>query len=178
MRDPSSIRLPIALISFLIASELSIPATARAIPADKLSHFAGGVASGAIATVVVDQFAPEYRLVGGVLLGTVPGLIIEIVDSTNDAGFSGTDLLADFIGSATGALILSDCPTRRRSTASTCSIPRFRRAARCCSVTTTRSRSSTEIGSRSSGCGRRSNRSCCATGAAAQRRWTARRSTC
>ena len=55
--------------------------------------------------MLVDQFAPEYRLIGGALLGTVPGLIVEIVDSTGDAGFSGGDLLADFIGSATGALI-------------------------------------------------------------------------
>jgi VanZ family protein len=99
------VRVSVALVSLVLAAVLGAPATARAIPPDKLSHFAGGVASGAIATVVVDQFAPEYRLVGGILLGTVPGLIIEIVDSTNDAGFSGTDLLADFIGSATGALI-------------------------------------------------------------------------
>lgn len=100
----TSIRISIIFASVLVALLLR-PVTARAIPADKLSHFAGGVVSGAAATVVVDQFAPEYRLVGGILLGTVPGLIIEIVDSTNDAGFSGTDLLADFIGSATGALI-------------------------------------------------------------------------
>lgn len=101
---PTSVRVWVILWCVL-AAVLGQPGRAAAIPADKLSHFAGGVASGAIATVVVDQFAPEYRLVGGILLGTIPGLIIEIVDSTNDAGFSGTDLLADFIGSTTGALI-------------------------------------------------------------------------
>lgn len=84
---------------------LGLPDRAGAIPSDKLSHFATGVPAGALATVVVDQFAPEYRLVGGALLGTVPGLIVEIVDSTGSAGFSGGDLLADFIGSATGALL-------------------------------------------------------------------------
>lgn len=89
----------------LTAVLLAADAGAGGIPPDKASHFAGGVASGAIATAVVDQFAPNYRLPGGVLLGTIPGLIIEIVDSTNDAGFSGGDLLADFLGSAVGALI-------------------------------------------------------------------------
>jgi VanZ family protein len=101
---PSSVRLSVVLaIVFLIG--LARPDPAAAIPADKLSHFATGVPAGALATVLVDQFAPEYRLVGGALLGTVPGLIVEIVDSTGDAGFSGGDLLADFIGSATGALL-------------------------------------------------------------------------
>lgn len=105
MRQHSTSVRTWSVLSCVLALVLGHPAGAWAIPADKLSHFAGGVASGAIATAVVDQLAPDYRLVGGIVLGTVPGLIIEIVDSTNDAGFSGTDLLADFIGSATGALI-------------------------------------------------------------------------
>lgn len=101
---PSSFRLS-AIVSFAFLIGLAHPGSSHAIPSDKLSHFATGVPAGALATVLVDQFAPEYRLVGGALLGTVPGLIVEIVDSTGDAGFSGGDLLADFIGSATGALI-------------------------------------------------------------------------
>ncbi len=101
---PSSVR-PSVILAFAFLIGLTRPDFAGAIPADKLSHFATGVPAGALATVLVDQFAPEYRLVGGALLGTVPGLIVEIVDSTGDAGFSGGDLLADFIGSATGALI-------------------------------------------------------------------------
>jgi VanZ family protein len=72
---------------------------------DKLSHFATSFPCGALGTVIVDQFAPDYRLVGGALLGTFPGLVVEIVDSTGTAGFSGGDLLADFVGSALGALI-------------------------------------------------------------------------
>ncbi|MFN8603796.1 MAG: hypothetical protein U0842_25245 [Candidatus Binatia bacterium] len=102
--QPSLVR-PSVVLSFAFLVGLAHPDPARAIPADKLSHFATGVPAGALATVLVDQFAPEYRLIGGALLGTVPGLIVEIVDSTGDAGFSGGDLLADFIGSATGALI-------------------------------------------------------------------------
>ena len=101
---PTSVRRSV-ILAFVFLIGLARPDPARAIPADKLSHFATGVPAGALATVLVDQFAPEYRLVGGMLLGTVPGLIVEIVDSTGDAGFSGGDLLADFIGSATGALI-------------------------------------------------------------------------
>lgn len=108
---PSLVRLSV-FVSFLFVIGLAHPDPARAIPADKLSHFATGVPAGALATVLVDQFAPRYRLVGGALLGTVPGLIVEIVDSTGDAGFSGGDLLADFIGSATGALITDQVALR------------------------------------------------------------------
>lgn len=102
--QPSLVR-PSVVLSIALLIGLAHAGPARAIPSDKLSHFATGVPAGALATVLVDQFAPEYRLIGGALLGTVPGLIVEIVDSTGDAGFSGGDLLADFIGSATGALI-------------------------------------------------------------------------
>lgn len=93
---------------------LLLAGNAEAVPPDKLSHFAFGVPSGAVATAVLDQFveqptgpywAPDLRLVGGALLGTVPGLIVEIVDSTGKAGFSGGDLLADFIGSSVGAIL-------------------------------------------------------------------------
>lgn len=99
-----SVRRSVVVAAFF-AILLGRADAARALPADKLSHFATGIPSGALATVLVDQFAPQYRLVGGALLGTVPGLIVEIVDSTGSAGFSGGDLLADFIGSATGALL-------------------------------------------------------------------------
>lgn len=77
---------------------------AEAIPPDKLTHFAVSFPWGALGTVVADQFVPDYRLVAGTLLGTVPGLCVEIGDSTTKSGFSGGDLLADFIGSALGAL--------------------------------------------------------------------------
>ena len=76
-----------------------------AVAPDKLTHFSFGVASGAGATLVVNQFAPSYRLVGGALLGTAPGLLVEILDSTGSAGFSAGDLLADFVGSTLGAVL-------------------------------------------------------------------------
>jgi hypothetical protein len=107
MRVFSRLALALVLIGMLAAR-------ADAVPADKLSHFAFGVLSGGIATAVVDHFvpppsgpywAPDLRLIGGAMLGTVPGLIVEIGDSTGKAGFSSGDLLADFIGSTVGALI-------------------------------------------------------------------------
>jgi hypothetical protein len=91
----------IAVLGQLLAGK----ACAGGIPPDKLSHFATSVGWGAAATGVTSQIFPEHRLVSGIVLGTIPGLIVEIVDSTGDAGFSGGDLLADLLGSAVGALI-------------------------------------------------------------------------
>jgi len=91
------------------AAACGVAGKARAVDAafapDKLTHFSFGVPSGVGATLVVDQFAPRYRLVGGALLGTAPGLLVEILDSTGHAGFSAGDLLADFTGAALGALL-------------------------------------------------------------------------
>ena len=89
------------LIALIVATTAG---RAEAIPPDKLTHFAVSFPWGALGTVVADQFVPEYRLVAGALLGTVPGLCVEIGDSTTKSGFSGGDLLADFIGSSLGAL--------------------------------------------------------------------------
>jgi VanZ family protein len=92
------------LLSVLIVLSWAQVAAAKIEP-DKLSHFATSVPFGGIATALVDQFAPQHRLLGGMVLGTVPGLVVEIVDSTGSAGFSSTDLLADLVGSAVGALL-------------------------------------------------------------------------
>jgi hypothetical protein len=100
--------LRLALAPFLLMLfpfSLTSIAHAGGIPPDKASHFAGGVVAGGAATAIADLFIPEHRLLVGTLLGTVPGLAIEIADSTNDAGFSVGDLVADFLGSAVGALI-------------------------------------------------------------------------
>ena len=80
-------------------------AVAPAFAPDKLTHFSFGVPCGIGGALVVNYFAPEYRLPGGALLGTAPGLLVEILDSTGSAGFSGGDLLADFVGSTLGALV-------------------------------------------------------------------------
>ncbi len=74
-------------------------------PPDKVAHFSGGVVAGGIATAVANEFVPEHRLITGIILGTIPGLIIEIENSTYSAGFSGGDLLADFLGSVVGSVI-------------------------------------------------------------------------
>jgi VanZ family protein len=71
---------------------------------DKRAHFAGGVIAGGVGAALADRFVPEHRFVVGTLLGTLPGLAVEIGDSTNEAGFSAGDLAADFVGAMVGAL--------------------------------------------------------------------------
>jgi hypothetical protein len=105
-RAPMTLRM--TLVTFLLMVVFfSLPSIAHAggIPPDKASHFAGGVVAGGAGTAIANLFIPEHRLLVGTLLGTIPGLAIEIGDSTNDAGFSIGDLVADFLGSAVGALI-------------------------------------------------------------------------
>lgn len=92
----------------LILSLTLMAATASADDAfapDKRSHFAGGVIAGGIGTALADKFVPEHRFVVGTLLGTLPGLAVEIGDATNEAGFSTGDLAADFLGAMAGALV-------------------------------------------------------------------------
>ena len=96
-----------ASLIVLIAA-LALPRSAEAggpFESDKLTHFSEGVAFGMAGTVIADQFIPEHRFIVGTLLGTVPGLAVEIGDSTTSSGFDPADLLADFLGSALGALL-------------------------------------------------------------------------
>lgn len=72
---------------------------------DKLSHGAGGVALGGLGVCAADRIWPEYRLPVGVVLGFLPGLVIEIVDQASGSGFSTWDLLADGLGSIIGAVV-------------------------------------------------------------------------
>ncbi|MCK8601379.1 hypothetical protein [Desulfoferrobacter suflitae] len=74
-------------------------------PPDKVAHFSGGVVSGLIATAVANEFVPRHRLIAGIVLGTIPGIIIEAENSTYSAGFSEGDLLAHFLGSVVGSVI-------------------------------------------------------------------------
>jgi hypothetical protein len=80
-------------------------AHANPLAADKQTHFAAGVGCGAAATLIADQFIPEHRFIVGTFLGLVPGLAVEIHDSTTSSGFSEGDLAMDFGGSAIGALL-------------------------------------------------------------------------
>jgi|GEM_PF-2541502 len=93
------------LLLLAVSVLLVTNAYAGGIPPDKVAHFSGGVVAGGIATAVANEFVPEHRLITGIILGTIPGLIIEIENSTYSAGFSGGDLLADFLGSVVGSVI-------------------------------------------------------------------------
>lgn len=70
---------------------------------DKRAHFAGGVIAGGIGAGLANKFVPAHRFVVGTLLGTLPGLTVEMGDATNEAGFSVGDLAADFLGAMVSA---------------------------------------------------------------------------
>lgn len=77
---------------------------------DKALHYGVSVVTGYVAeTVLHKQFESDTkRIVYGTLLGTVPGLIKEIMDENDKSGaFDEKDLLADIAGAFTGAFIAS-----------------------------------------------------------------------
>ncbi|HZR79542.1 MAG TPA: hypothetical protein VFD92_00480 [Candidatus Binatia bacterium] len=99
-------RSAVASLILLIAA-FALPRSAEAggpFASDKLTHFSVSVPFGMAGTAVADQFIPEHRFIVGTLLGTVPGLAVEIGDATTSSGFDPADLLADFIGAALGAI--------------------------------------------------------------------------
>lgn len=97
----NNLRFPALLAACLTAAA----AAADDFSPDKRSHFVGGVLLGGLGAKVADYYVPDHRFLVGTALGTLPGLCIEIADSTNSSGFSGGDLLADFLGAAIGAYI-------------------------------------------------------------------------
>jgi putative lipoprotein len=98
----------ICVITVLLV-QVGIATSAFAIGADKVSHYAGGAGAGlAIGTVVyhfVEGMGPGQRMATSAGLGLLPGLGIEIGDEFAPHNhFSGGDLLADALGSITGAV--------------------------------------------------------------------------
>ena len=76
---------------------------------DKLLHFGVsslfGAASESYLHYKTDLNAPQ-RILWGTTLGTIPGLVKELIDSTKKGNhFSGGDLAADIAGAFVGALI-------------------------------------------------------------------------
>jgi hypothetical protein len=103
-RGVTCVRRFLLLAAFFLLTNVN-DVHAGGIEPDKRAHFVGGFAAGSIATVVGSQIVPEYRFAFGMIFGMVPGLTVEVLDSMGDAGFSGADLLADFLGVAAGTLI-------------------------------------------------------------------------
>jgi putative lipoprotein len=105
-------RLVLVALAFLF---LARPAAADGFFAsDKISHFGVNVGVGfATGTLVyhysdkmgpVGKMGPLGRTLTSTAIGTVPGLIVEIVDSATGHGFSAGDLGADVLGALTGAI--------------------------------------------------------------------------
>ncbi|SIT46915.1 conserved exported hypothetical protein [Paraburkholderia piptadeniae] len=71
---------------------------------DKLTHFAVSAPFGALGAYLARD--TQHPVVYGTSIGTVPGLLKEIVDGTcRTSGFSYKDLTADALGALTGALL-------------------------------------------------------------------------
>ena len=76
---------------------------------DKIAHFGLSALFGAGAETILHyrtDFEDVERVALGTLLGSVPGLAKEIIDSQEDGNeFSGSDLTADVAGAFSGALL-------------------------------------------------------------------------
>jgi uncharacterized protein YfiM (DUF2279 family) len=76
---------------------------------DKVAHFGLSALFGAGAETVLHyrtDFEDVERIALGTLLGSVPGLANEIIDSQQDGNeFSGSDLTADVAGAFSGAFL-------------------------------------------------------------------------
>jgi putative lipoprotein len=75
---------------------------------DNVLHFGLSMAFGAISETWLHKnhdMSGKSRIVSATLLGSVPGLIKEISDSTGDRGyFSGSDMGLDVAGALTGSV--------------------------------------------------------------------------
>jgi len=75
---------------------------------DKTLHFAVSSVTGYLAeTIIHKQTSSDFKRVAyGTMLGTVPGLIKEVADSTEENNeFSKDDMLANIAGSFVGSLL-------------------------------------------------------------------------
>ena len=98
-----------AALAFLFLALPARPAFAGDVfAADKISHFGTSVGVGFLTDTIAYHYAknmgPVRRTVVSTAVATVPGLIVEIVDSTTGHGFSAGDLGADVLGALTGTL--------------------------------------------------------------------------
>lgn len=76
---------------------------------DKLKHFGVSILFGAAGESCLHystKMDGSKRVIFGTMLGTLPGLLKELIDSTEEGNrFSGGDLAADILGSFSGALL-------------------------------------------------------------------------
>ncbi len=76
---------------------------------DKLKHFGVSLlfgAAGESGLHYLTKMGGSKRVIFGTVLGTIPGLFKELIDSTEEGNrFSGGDLTADILGSFSGAML-------------------------------------------------------------------------
>ena len=76
---------------------------------DKLKHFGVSMLFGAAGESCLHystKMVGSKRVIFGTVLGTLPGLLKELIDSTEEGNrFSSGDLAADILGSFSGALL-------------------------------------------------------------------------
>lgn len=95
-----------ALAILLLA--LATNTSAFEIERDKVNHFGVSFGLGLIGNQILpDTISPFERVVYGTIIGTMPGLLKEILDKNNfdRNGFSGRDLFMDVLGSMAGSLV-------------------------------------------------------------------------
>ncbi len=100
-------KIIIFVIVFLICSAIS--PTHLSAKEDKIKHFGVSILFGAAGESCLHYWTDlegDKRVFFGTVLGTLPGLMKEAVDSTKEENrFSGGDLAADILGSFCGALL-------------------------------------------------------------------------
>lgn len=101
--------MPKRLFICLVAVLFSLPYANSAAVDDKTAHFGLSALFGAGAETYLhyrSEFEDVEKVALGTLLGSVPGLAKEIIDSQEDGNeFSGRDLAADVAGAFSGALL-------------------------------------------------------------------------
>jgi VanZ family protein len=94
----------IPLIIALLLGGKAVASTNDSLGSE-MSHLAGGMLMGGVATTVADYYAPEHRTFFGFAAGAAIGVIGEVIDSTDpDNRFSVLDALANGVGAALGAV--------------------------------------------------------------------------
>lgn len=94
-------------VSILLLSWI-LTVNANAMTDDEMHFTLSAVAGSGCETALsyATDIGSPGRFFLGTALGTIPGLVKEIMDSTkSDNSFSGSDMQADILGAATGALL-------------------------------------------------------------------------
>jgi hypothetical protein len=94
----------------LIACMVLLPSLAYGLERDKRLHLTISIPFGMAGTAALSKAYPDkgpvFSLIGGTMLGTLPGLAKEFRDQQVYSGFDEKDLAADAVGAFIGALLV------------------------------------------------------------------------